>query len=926
MRGCPFAAATATMASDDGCPFATARGAPGDATTASGTVAASRGAPSRARGDGTDESASSAREWSGLETLVNELVASLRPTELSEARRRAVFEHIKHLAQECFGTAHTLVSAYGSVPLRAYLPDGDIDVCLLGDHRVIDKQQWTTKFRKYIERVENEAPPHEFAVSEISVINAEVKLMKCIVDGMMVDVSANQFGGLASLGFLEETNTYVGRDDLFVRSIILVKAWGFYEGRILGAHHALISTYALETLVLYIINKYHAELTCPLSVLHKFLSVFADFDWESHALTIHGPVALEDIGKPQACLEDGLLDEEFMQSMLSRYGCEYMRALAGTSPAVIKYMNIIDPLLPNNNLGRSVSSGNYRRVRLALRLGAKRLDKLMDCSAAGDDMGVLRGFVGMFGNILRHRRLIYPLPHAPDTPGGCEHADEVSLTPMGMPTRAIASISRSCLVEGTTPGNAHTRSVVDELQPRQLPFDSEVQDEIDANKATDDEVDAVNHWLGNTPSPEHKIERTASQISLSTSERGIHWGRWDIVDDETRAELEERGANGRPSIDLSDDSAKLSTSPPQSVSSDDAGEKTDGGDHNPSPPIPEDATAPGINDIFTGCLDTIREHLMFGVFHHRRAYERAEAARANADQRRSNTRQKGGKAPYNRSRNTSRQTKGNKNNNGSRQQQQQQFQPLPPPPPPPPGAPPPGTIKRAGSGYFSEDQQSTSFENDLEAHFPQVQSLQDEEESNPMPQRPRSPRPSPTFPQAWAGVAKLPPKFGPDSDSNASQASEPVTMASVLKEVEEKLNSEASPPKEAPPSATKPSWGPKGSAPIAVLKANATKPVSERPTTPTPPPATAGATVEDEHSDDSANAPAGAAAKEEKSATTKQKRVRSRKSRTRPLTSEVLECETTFPSLGGTPNSDTSDQTTFDASATKTTTWAAKLA
>ena len=47
-------------------------------------------------------------------------------------RRRSVFEHIKQLAQECFGTAHTLVSAYGGVPLRAYLPDGDIDVCLWG--------------------------------------------------------------------------------------------------------------------------------------------------------------------------------------------------------------------------------------------------------------------------------------------------------------------------------------------------------------------------------------------------------------------------------------------------------------------------------------------------------------------------------------------------------------------------------------------------------------------------------------------------------------------------------------------------------------------------------------------------------------------------------------------------------------------------
>ena len=36
----------------------------------------------------------------------------------------------------------------------------------------------------------------------------------------------------------------------------------------------------------------------------------------------------------------------------------------------------------------------------------------MASSAACDDVGVLRGFVGMFGNILRHRRLIYRLPDA----------------------------------------------------------------------------------------------------------------------------------------------------------------------------------------------------------------------------------------------------------------------------------------------------------------------------------------------------------------------------------------------------------------------------------------------------------------------------------------------------------------------------------
>ena len=43
-----------------------------------------------------------------------------------------------------------------------------------------------------------------------------------------------------------------------------VKAWCYYESRLLGAHHGLISTYALETMVLYIFNLYHTQLHSPL--------------------------------------------------------------------------------------------------------------------------------------------------------------------------------------------------------------------------------------------------------------------------------------------------------------------------------------------------------------------------------------------------------------------------------------------------------------------------------------------------------------------------------------------------------------------------------------------------------------------------------------------------------------------------------------
>lgn len=45
-----------------------------------------------------------------------------------------------------------------------------------------------------------------------------------------------------------------------------IKAWCYYESRLLGAHHGLLSSYALEVLVLHICNVYYATVTTPLQV------------------------------------------------------------------------------------------------------------------------------------------------------------------------------------------------------------------------------------------------------------------------------------------------------------------------------------------------------------------------------------------------------------------------------------------------------------------------------------------------------------------------------------------------------------------------------------------------------------------------------------------------------------------------------------
>lgn len=141
-----------------------------------------------------------------------------------------------------------------------------------------------------------------FLYIHLYVNNWQVKLIKCLVEKIVVDISFIQLGGLCTLCFLEEVRlsppnnalkyeTYarvcclyitlfgfltwfsvfkvdslINQNHLFKRNIILIKAWCYYESRILGAHHGLISTYALETLVLYIFHVYKSNFIGPLKV------------------------------------------------------------------------------------------------------------------------------------------------------------------------------------------------------------------------------------------------------------------------------------------------------------------------------------------------------------------------------------------------------------------------------------------------------------------------------------------------------------------------------------------------------------------------------------------------------------------------------------------------------------------------------------
>ncbi|KAL8117392.1 hypothetical protein AgCh_015329 [Apium graveolens] len=209
----------------------------------------------------------------------------------------------------------------------------------------------------------------------------QVKLVKCLVDNIVIDISFNQLGGLSTLCFLEQVDRVIGKGHLFKHSIILIKAWCYYESRILGAHHGLISTYALESLILYIFHMFNSSLNGPLAALHRFLVYYSQFDWENYCISLNGPVFtsyLPDLVVHNSdSEEERVLSEEFLRNCVDMFSVSPKSSESNLRAFPKKNLNIIDPLKENNNLGRSVNRGNYFRIRSAFKFGARKLGNIL---------------------------------------------------------------------------------------------------------------------------------------------------------------------------------------------------------------------------------------------------------------------------------------------------------------------------------------------------------------------------------------------------------------------------------------------------------------------------------------------------------------------------------------------------------------------
>lgn len=114
-----------------------------------------------------------------------------------------------------------------------------------------------------------------------------------------------------------------------------------------------------------------------MQVLYTFLQYFSNFDWDKYCVTLWGPVPLEVfkdstagkqslrylISTSEPPRKDGgnlLLTKEFLEECSATYSINPLGQDSNQVRAFQKkFLNVLDPIRETNNLGRSVSKGEF---------------------------------------------------------------------------------------------------------------------------------------------------------------------------------------------------------------------------------------------------------------------------------------------------------------------------------------------------------------------------------------------------------------------------------------------------------------------------------------------------------------------------------------------------------------------------------------
>ena len=207
----------------------------------------------------------------------------------------------------------TYILTYGSFPMKAYLKNADIDITIFFGPKIEKKvliELPLDLINKAIHLIKEEFERYNKEISfelfsDIKIIMADIRLLKCKIGSISLDISVNNFSGLYKIVLIDyienqfksqfnknnlflDTSYSDNKLNIFRRTLLLVKGWCYFEGNLMGSNIGLMASYTLEILVIYVFNNYYEFIYNEFDGFEKFFEIMEKINWEKNIISLFG--------------------------------------------------------------------------------------------------------------------------------------------------------------------------------------------------------------------------------------------------------------------------------------------------------------------------------------------------------------------------------------------------------------------------------------------------------------------------------------------------------------------------------------------------------------------------------------------------------------------------------------------------------------
>lgn len=233
------------------------------------------------------------------EREMDEFVRMLQPREAQISFRQEAASIMKNLIQKAL-KCNAFVISFSE--LKCFLPDDPIKLTVVLNHAALSTWHKVLYDRLVIlsEQQEIRAESNlmqldqtdvNFKIRDVRLISeADTFKISGLMDNMPFEIVGNGRVDLSMLTFFEEVGALVGNDHLLKRSVLLIRAWWWYESLADGekSPREYLPDCAIWLMTTALFNVYHRLIVDPVQALYLFLRIYASFDGRKEIVTLYG--------------------------------------------------------------------------------------------------------------------------------------------------------------------------------------------------------------------------------------------------------------------------------------------------------------------------------------------------------------------------------------------------------------------------------------------------------------------------------------------------------------------------------------------------------------------------------------------------------------------------------------------------------------